>query len=241
MSQRKPKSRRRVAREPAKKAHKSGLMAHRYLFFGGMALVLVAIVVTAVLVVSNRNKEKKAVMIYHSIAGGFTEEGFPYLGSPDAPVTVMEFTDFNCSHCRSYNLEHEADILEEFVATGKVRYVVHYYSSSSPRSIQAAEAAMCAADQNLYFQFQHALFEKPAASRDDFLTRAREVGLDEDKFAACWDSERHRGTLLKHMQAAAEAGISATPTFKINDRLVVGNRPDVIRQVIEEELALAGR
>ena len=239
MPQHKPKPRRRVTRGPAK-APRSGLMAHRYILFGGAALVLVAIVVTTALVISGRNKEKKAEAMYHDIAGGFTEEGFPYLGSPEAPVTMVEFTDFNCSHCRSYNLEHEASILEEFVATGKVRYVVHYYSSSNPRSMQAAEATMCAADQHLYFQFQHALFENPAASRDDFLARAREVGLDEDKFAACWDSERHRGTLLKHMQAAAEAGISATPAFKINDRLVVGNRPDMIRQVIEEELARAG-
>ncbi len=239
MAQHKSKPRRRVPRGPAK-APRSGLMAHRYILFGGAALVLVAIVVATVLMISGRDKEEKAEAMYHDIAGGFTEEGFPYLGSPDAPVTMVEFTDFNCSHCRSYNLEHEASILEEFVATGKVRYVVHYYSSSNPRSMQAAEAAMCAADQNLYFQFQHALFENPAASRDDFLARAREVGLDEDKFAACWDSERHRGTLLKHMQAAVEAGVSATPTFKINDRLVVGNRPDMIRQVIEEELALAG-
>lgn len=234
MTRHKTKPRKRMLREPARK------VPYRYLLPGGILLVLIIAAAVTVILISNKSKEDKATMVYGSIAGGFTEEGFPFLGAPDAPVTLVEFTDFNCSHCRSYNLEHEASILEEFVATGKVRYIVHYYSSGSPRSIQAAEAAMCAADQHKYFQFQHALFENPPTSREEFLALARKVGLDEKEFAACWDSERHRGALLKHMQAAAEAGISATPTFKINDRLVVGNRPDMIRQVIEEELALAG-
>lgn len=238
MTQRKAKPRKRIPREAAKVRNSSAM--RRYLPWVVIALVLIAGAAVTALLINSKGREEKAAMVYRSITGGFTEEGFPFLGSPDAPVTLVEFTDFNCSHCRSYNLEHEASILEEFVATGKVRYVVHYYSSGSPRSVQAAEAAMCAADQHMYFQFQHALFEEPAASREEFMALARKVGLDEKEFAACWDSERHRGALLKHMQAAVEAGISSTPTFKINDRLVVGNRPDVIRQVIEEELALAG-
>ncbi|MCX7682600.1 MAG: DsbA family protein [Anaerolineae bacterium] len=238
MTRRKMKARKRIPREPTR-AHKEQTL-RRYLLPGGIALVLIASVVVVAVLVANRGKEEKAAMMYRSIAGGFTEEGFPFLGSPDAPVTLVEFTDFNCSHCRAYNLEHEASILEEFVATGKVRYIVHYYSSGSPHSMQATEAAMCAADQQKYFQFQHALFEESATSREEFLALARKVGLNEREFAACWDSERHREALLKHMQAAAEAGIYSTPTFKINDRLVVGNRPEVIRQVIQEELALAG-
>jgi protein-disulfide isomerase len=173
---------------------------------------------------------------YRGIQGGYTEEGLPYLGAPDAPVTLVEFTDFGCSHCREYSLETAPGILDEYVATGKVRYVLHYYSSSGTRSMQAAEAAMCAADQGLYFQFQHALFESAAATREDFIARAEAVGLDVDAFAACWDAGQHHNELLAYIRSARAMGITATPSFKVNEQLVIGNRSDVIRQTIEDEL-----
>lgn len=207
---------------------------------GGIAvLALVAIVVLVFLGLGPGESGRDVAVVYEGIQGGFTEEGFPYLGSLDAPVVLTQFTDFNCSHCRTYNLETEDAILADYAATGKVRYVVHYYSSSSPQSLQTTEAAMCAADQGFYFQFQRALFEDPAASREDFITRARDVGLDEDDFMACWDAGRYHNALLGHIQAARAMGISGTPSFKINDQLVVGNRPDAIRQAIEDELAAA--
>ncbi len=206
-------------------------------------VVVLALAAIAALVFRGLGSEagRDIEVVYHGIQGGFTEEGFPYLGSPDAAVVVMEFSDFQCSHCAAYNLRSEEALLEDYVATGEVRYVVHYYSSSNPASLQAAEAAMCAADQGLYFQFQRALFENPATLREDFIARARDTGLNVRDFAACWDSERHRSALLDHIQEAKALGITGTPSFMINDRLVVGNRPNDIRRVIEEELAEAGQ
>lgn len=216
-------------------------MRQRNVVIGGIAVVaLAAIAVLAALALRSGGSQRDVAVVYHGIQGGFTEEGFPYLGSLEAPVVVMEVTDFNCAHCRTYNLESEDSILEDYVATGKVRYVLHYYSSGDPRSLQAVEATMCAADQGLYFQFQRAFFENPAMTREDFIARARDVGLDVDDFMACWDAGRYHNTLMNHIQAARAMGISATPTFKINDQLVVGNRPDVVRQAIEDELAGAG-
>jgi protein-disulfide isomerase len=155
---------------------------------------------------------------------------------------MIEFTDFSCGHCQAYNQETEESILKDYVATGKVLYVAHYYSFAHPRSLQAAEAAMCAADQGLYFQLQHALFEdEGAASRADFIALAQEVGLDKDAFIDCWDTGRHHNALMEHSRAANAQGISSTPSFIINERLVVGNRPDLLAQAIEEELAAVGR
>ena len=127
--------------------------------------------------------------------------------------------------------------MADYVATGQVRYVLHHYSNGSAQSLQATDAAMCAADQGLYFQFQRAFFEAPVTSRADFVDRARELGLDEDDFMACWDAGRHRSELMGHIQAARLMGISSTPNFKINDQMVLGNDPVAIRQTIEYELA----
>jgi protein-disulfide isomerase len=211
----------------------------RWILFGGLGgLALVIIVVLIVLVRVPEDQPYQVEVLYQNIEGGLTEEGFPYLGSLEADVVLMEFTDFYCSHCRAYNQESEYSILEDYVATGQVRYVLHYYSSSSTQSIQATEAAMCAAEQGRYFQFQHTFFDNPAATRADLLSLSRGLGLNEDEFMACWDEGRYHNELLGHIRAARAAGISATPSFKINDQLVVGNRPDMIRQAIEDELAL---
>ena len=211
------------------------------LIVGGISLA--ALVVIVALLVANskpgpgEEPSRSAEVEYHGIQGGFTEDGFPYLGSLDADVVLMEFTDFYCSHCRDFNLESEDSILTDYVATGQVRYVLHYYSSGSAQSLQVTDAAMCAADQGFYFQFQRAFFEAPVTSRAGFANRAVELGLDEDDFMACWDAGRHRNELTRHIQAARQMGISSTPNFKINDQIVLGNAPDAIRQAIEDELA----
>jgi protein-disulfide isomerase len=210
----------------------------RWILFGGLGgLALVIVVVLIVVARMPKDQPQQAEVLYRSIEGGFTEEGFPYLGSLGADVVLVEFTDFYCSHCRAYNQESEDSILDEYVATGQVRYILHYYSGGSPQSIQVAEAAMCAAEQGRYFQFQRAFFDNPSAARADLISLARGLGLDEDSFIACWDEGRYHNELLGHIRAARAAGISATPSFKINDQLVTGNVPDEIRQAIEDELA----
>ena len=205
---------------------------------GGLVIVVIVMIVAIVMLNSRPNEATlgETAFTYREIGGGYTEEGFPYLGQPDAPVTLTEFTDFDCSHCRDYKLESEEAILEEYVATGKVRYVLHYYSMPSPHSMQAAEAAICAGEQGQYFPYQHALFENPAQTRDDFIVRAEALGLDVEAFAACWDAGRYHNLLLESIRSARAIGVSATPTFDVNGRLVIGNRLDVLRQAIEEAL-----
>ena len=103
--------------------------------------------------------------------------------------------------------------------------------------MQAAEAAICAGEQGQYFPYQHALFENPAQTRDDFIVRAEALGLDTGAFAACWDAGRYHNLLLESIRSARAIGVSATPTFDVNGRLVIGNRLDVLRQAIEEALS----
>ncbi|MCP4537466.1 MAG: thioredoxin domain-containing protein [Chloroflexi bacterium] len=198
---------------------------------------IVTLLIVGALIVVNLGSASKEHDPFQGIQGGITKEGFPYLGSLDADVVLTEFTDFYCSHCRDYVLESAGSILVDYVATGQVRYVLHHYSNGSAQSLQATDAAMCAADQDLYFQFQHAFFENPVTTREGFLVLGRDLGLDEEEFLACWDAGQHRETLVEHIQAARTLGVSGTPSFQINNQMVVGNRADLVRQTIEDELA----
>jgi protein-disulfide isomerase len=230
--------RRRKKRSAAAPAAAAGDVRRRKVLIGGIGVAVLVLIVVLIAVGLGLGGSRRSVeVMFHGIQGGFTEEGFPYLGSSEADVVLIEFTDFYCSHCRDYNLGAEDRFLEDYVATAKVRYVLHYYSNGSPQSLQATDAAMCAADQGLYFQFQRAFFTSPAATREGFIALARELELDEDEFMACWDAGRHRNALMGHIQAARAMGISSTPSFMINDQLIVGNDPDAVRQAIEDELA----
>ncbi len=245
MSRRSKRSKRSERSERGDRAQASSVFQSRNLIIGAGGVVILAIIVAVVVWAIGRSAADTTGggesgvedMSYHGIQGGITPEGLPYLGSADAPVVLTEFTDFACSHCQMYNLQTEDGILQDYVATGQVQYVLHYYSNGSPVSLQATDAAMCAADQGAYFQFQRAFFEGPVTTREGFITLAQELGLDTEVFTTCWDASEHRNELLNHIQAARKMGVTATPTFKVNDQFVIGHRPDLIRQTIEVELA----
>jgi len=161
----------------------------------------------------------------------------PALGREDAPVTIMEFSDFNCSHCRDFNQEQLESLLKEYVATGKVRYVVHFYSFS--QSVDLAEAAMCAAEQGKYFAFEHALFKAVTAGKPNVDRVAQTARVaDLAQFKTCHQEHRYLDTLQNDaIPDAEQMGVTATPTFFINGQKVEGNKPAQIRQLIEAALA----
>lgn len=168
---------------------------------------------------------------------GVGRRWYPALGPEDAPVTVMEFSDFNCSHCRDFNQEQLESLLKEYVATGKVRYVVHFYSFS--QSMELAEAAMCAAEQGKYFAFEHALFKAVTAGKPNVDGVAQTARVpDLAQFKSCHQEHRYLNTLQNDaIPAAEQLGVRATPTFIINGQKVEGNNPTQIRQLIEAALA----
>lgn len=155
----------------------------------------------------------------------------PALGREDAPVTIMEFSDFRCGHCQDFNQHELESLLKDYVATGKARYVAHYYSFS--QSLDLAEAGMCAAEQGRYFAFEHALF---AGKTIEQAAQAAAIP-DREAFRACRQSHRYRATLLDDaIPNAEQMGVEATPTFFVNGQKVLGNRPAEIRRLIEAAL-----
>jgi protein-disulfide isomerase len=165
---------------------------------------------------------------------------FPALGAEDAPVTVMEFSEIFCGHCRAFNTDSLEGILEDYVATGKVRYVGHMMAFNRAESQEYLAAAMCAAEQGRYFAYEHAVFAAIGAGTFDLDAAAKEVDLNVAQFAACKEEGRYVDAALDASTAAFERGITATPTFFINGEQVRGNDPGTIRRLIEEALSGGG-
>jgi protein-disulfide isomerase len=174
-----------------------------------------------------------------------TAEGYPYLGSPDAPVKMYEFSDYFCGHCAHFALDKAPLIEEEYVSTGQVQYITQYYALGMDARLIVVEAGACAADQGLFFEYQRQLFsnQQPLAETpvdqwgDLLLGYAQEVGLDLGVFGTCLEEMPHQEQILASIESARQKGVSGTPAFLINGELVMGNQPyEQFQAVIEKAL-----
>jgi len=155
-------------------------------------------------------------------------------GPTDAPVTVVEVSDYGCGHCANFNLNSAATLKSQYVDTGKVRWITMPYAlggTSGYPTLPSAASALCANEQgtDAFEKYHEALFTLQGTgdfnTRDGFLRIAESVGLDVDAFAACYDDGRYEDTLAANIQAANLSGINATPTFFVNGQKVEGNLP----------------
>jgi protein-disulfide isomerase len=140
--------------------------------------------------------------------------GAPSRGKADAKVTMIEFSDFQCPYCGKHYRETMPKIDEEYIKTGKVRYVFRDFPIDSlhPQSPKAHEAANCANEQGKYWDMWNALFSKPRQmSHDDLIARATEVGLDVPRFTQCLDSGKYTAKVNASVQEAINLGANGTP------------------------------
>ncbi|MEB2344163.1 MAG: thioredoxin domain-containing protein [Deltaproteobacteria bacterium] len=168
-----------------------------------------------------------------AVAGG---EQAPARGDAQAPVTIVEFSDFQCPYCRSMREPMEA-LFEEY--PGKLRLVYrHFPLSSHAEAMPAAQASMCANEQGRFWPYHDLLFEHQDALSDEKLRElAGAVGLDLAAFETCLASERYRALVEADLAAGRDAGVQGTPAYFVNGKPVFGAEPiDVFRRLIESEL-----
>ncbi len=168
-------------------------------------------------------------------------DGAAIRGAADAPVTIVEFSDFHCPFCKRVQ-PTLAQLLERY--PGKVRLAYRDYPIDSlhPQARRAAEAARCARDQGKFWEYHDLVFAGPASATPEELERyAGQAGLDVAAFGTCLTGGVHRAAVQRDVDEAARLGLSGTPAFFINGRPLTGAQPlEVFARVIEEELAAAG-
>ena len=152
-------------------------------------------------------------------------DGYPSWGNPKAPVTIVEFSDFQCPFCS--RAIATIDKIKQEYGPDQVRVIFRDMPlPSHNRALPASLAAHCANEQGKFWEYHHALFENQTKLEDaDLKTYAKQVGLDEGKFKECYDSKKHQGLIDKSKREAEAAGIQATPSFIINGTLLQGAQP----------------
>ena len=161
--------------------------------------------------------------------------GSPILGNANAPITILEWGDYQCTFCYKFH-QNTLDVIEEdFIKSGKVKLIFKDFPLNGPDSLLASEASFCAHDQGKYWEFHDELYKNWGGERTGWITRdsldrfANTVNLDLEEFNRCLDEQKYQDKVLSLYEFGKEVGIDATPSFLVfNDEKIIkirGNQP----------------
>ena len=164
----------------------------------------------------------------------------PSLGSASAPITIIEFYDFQCSFCKRFWAETLPKLKEAYINTGKARFSYRHFAILGKHSEQAALASECAAEQGKFWEYHDELFKNQgglALTETKLKQYARDIGLNVGVFGTCLETGKYREKVERETEAAANLGGRGTPLFIVNQRTLVGAQPySVFQKMIDEEL-----
>jgi protein-disulfide isomerase len=160
------------------------------------------------------------------------------LGSANAPVTIIEYGDYQCPFCTRFFTQTQSLIVSNYLNTGKVKMVFRNFPFLGPESLAAAQAAECAFDQKKLWAYHDALYQSKAddeakgggendgsLNRTLFINLAQKLGLNAPNFTACLDSNKYASQIDVGKTAASGAGVNSTPSFFVNGTPVIGAQP----------------
>lgn len=163
----------------------------------------------------------------------------PYYGPENAPITIIEFSDFECPYCRKWHVEVFQRLLDTY--SGQIKFVYRDFPLTTihPNAFPAAEAANCAGEQGVYWAYHDQLFGMQLGlGKDSYTQYAEQLGINMDTFNACLKDEKYKDEIQADFEYAAQLGVRSTPTFFINGIALVGAQSfETFQQVIEKELA----
>ena len=163
----------------------------------------------------------------------------PVMGPADAPITIVEFTDYQCPYCQSAQ-QYVDRVMETY--KGQVRLVYQEFPLDfHPQAKPAGRAARCAGEQGKFWEMHTGLLRTPGNFDDtDLQTRATGLGLDLKSFSGCVASNKYDSVIQKAVENGRSVGVSGTPTFFLNGRSFSGAQPfEIFERMIEEELSMA--
>jgi protein-disulfide isomerase len=209
-----------------------------------LIVVGAAMLAAGLLIILNSGRSQSVSGGHLTYETGVTSEGEPYKGSPEAPLQVVEYSDFLCGHCGNFSDTLNA-LSSDYVETGKVQIIFRNFAFLTPESSLAAQAAECALDQGAdkFWQYHDLLYANRGTGRAAYSSPrlkayAKQIGLDTAAFDTCLDS----GVKIDEIQADYEEGrsqgVESTPTWFLNGQIVVGAVPeDDLRQILDDRLS----
>ncbi|MCL4294354.1 MAG: thioredoxin domain-containing protein [Anaerolineae bacterium] len=169
-------------------------------------------------------------------------------GASEAPIVIVEYSDFQCPYCGRHFSEVENRLKEAYVKSGQVRLVYKHLTILGDESVWAALASECAADQNKFWEYHDLIFSRQngenqgAFNPENLKSWAAELGLDPASFNECLDSKKHLDVVQANTLEAKQLGIRGTPGFFVNDLPIAGAESfEVFQQVIDEKLKALGK
>ena len=178
----------------------------------------------------------------------FTDNASPILGNPNAPITMVEFGDYQCTFCSKFFHETENSIITNYIKTGKVKILFKDYIILGQDSINAANAAHCANDQKLFWEYHSMLYNNWAGENTGWADLAHlhefanTLGLDMDVFSTCMSDLKWNELVNLSSKDGQKLGVSGTPTFFVIDqnndviKIVGAQHYDVFKQIFDSLL-----
>jgi len=179
-----------------------------------------------------------------------TRNGSPVLGSPDAPVTIVEFGDYQCPFCKKWNTTSKPAIVKNLIETGKANLIYVDLAIIGPDSIKAHAGSYCADEQGLYWKYHDYLYANQEHENNGWSNQNNLKSLvsgidsmDVDQFSTCLDSGKYEKRVRDNTKIAKESGARSTPSFIVigpsgNAISVTGAQPySVFQQIVDDMIA----
>lgn len=212
----------------------------RSYIMGGIAAVAVVVLVISIaaLARSGGGGYSETIVVPTPRPGGVAQDGY-VLGSADAPVTVVEYMDFQCPFCRRAATDTLPTIEQQYIETGKARLEMRPIAILGSESVQAAAAAECANEQGQFWAYHDILFANQGAEQSGSFSDSRlkefasALKLDTGAFGSCLDSGKYTDRVQQNTSDARDVGVGSTPTFMVNGSRVnatIGDLSSAIEQ-----------
>ena len=211
--------------------------------FGVVAISIIVVIVASLSSSADETFDVDMTRTHGSIS---TAMGSPILGDPLAPVTIVEFGDYQCHQCYNWFHDTKPMIMRDYIETGKANLVFVDFAFLGKDSPKAAQATYCADDQNMYWEYHNSLYTSQEskidngwASSERLKAFAFNLNLDMDLFNECLDSEKYSKRIQYNSQQARDNGVRGTPGFFIvgpdyNQQQIGGAQPfSVFKKILD--------
>ncbi|KKS43822.1 hypothetical protein A2567_02255 [Candidatus Azambacteria bacterium RIFOXYD1_FULL_42_11] len=210
------------------------------------AIIMAGVVIAVAVIYSVKSPSPNAGDVKTAAIGALpavSQSDF-MLGDQNAPVTIIEYGDFQCPFCGKFFKETESTLREEYIKTGKVKFIYRDFAFLGQESFWAANSARCAGEQGKFWEYHDYLYgnqkgeNQGTFSKDNLKKFASALSLDRGKFDSCIDGDKYLDAIQVQTKTGGDAGVSGTPANFINGVLYAGALPTAtFTQIIDAELS----